>query len=108
MSQCIEYMVLHENDLGKVGYCYGCESFHLQMNGLLSVVNDEQFLAIENSLESMKLDLEKSLDMEDMESGVQIKITKNVYLCLTYLELIDGLELLKIGQYMKQVNDLVL
>ena len=108
MSHCTEYTVLHENDLGKVGYCYGCEKFHLKMSGLLSVINDEQLKSIEINLENMQLDLETNQDTEDLDIGVQIKLTKNTYLCLTYSQVIDGLELIRMGHYMKKITDLVI
>ena len=108
MSNCSEYTVLHENQLGKVGYCFGCESYHLKMSGLLSVISDEQLSNIERNLSNMKSDLEMNHDVSDIEVGVQIKITNNTYLCLNYTEVLNGLELISMGQYMKTVNDLML
>ena len=108
MSHCTDYTVLHENELGKVGYCYGCESYHLRMSGLLSVVSNEQLYNIENNLENMKLDLEANQDTEGADAGVQIKITNCTFLCLSYSEVVEGLELIKIGKYMRNVHELML
>ena len=53
MRSCTEFISLHENTLGVAGYCYGCESFHLKMKGLLSVVSDVQLGVIEENLVQM-------------------------------------------------------
>lgn len=107
MRSCTEFVSLHTNALGDAGYCYGCESYHLRMNGLLSVISDSQLTVIENSLSQMQDDLEVQ-DLNDSTVGVQIKITENTFLCLSYDEVIDALELIEMMKYMKKVNDLVL
>ena len=99
---------MHENELGKVGYCFGCESYHLRMNGLLTVVSEEQLITVQQSLEDMRIDLETNHDVEDVDTGVQIRITKNTYLCLTHPEIINGLELIDVGKYMRNVNELMI
>lgn len=107
MSHCTEYIKLHENCLGNVGYCYGCDNFHLKINGLLSVVNEDQLDGIKRSLSKIQIDLEGQKEV-DSAVGVQIKITKNTFLCLSYEEVIEALELIDFAKHMKNVNDLVL
>lgn len=107
MRSCTEFISLHENTLGLAGYCYGCESFHLKMKGLLSVVSEVQLGVIEENLVQMQSDLETQ-QINDPTVGVQIKITENTFLCLSYDEVIEALELIEMAKYMKNINDLVL
>lgn len=107
MSSCTEFVRLHENSLGHAGFCYGCESFHLKINGLLSVVNEKQLIVIKNSLNQIQNDLEVQ-NIVDPTVGVQIKITSNTFLCLSFAEVIEALELVDMAVYMKNINDLVL
>ncbi len=104
---CSKYTVLHENKLGFIGYCFGCEIFHLKMGSLLSVVSDEQLERVHDNLKCMKYDLESNLAVEDVGSGIQIKITQSTFLCLSYSEVKEGIELIRIGQYMKKIKELV-
>jgi hypothetical protein len=107
MDNCTEFIDLHENSLGSVGYCYGCDSFHLKMSGLLSVVTEDQLDVIQQSLSKIQDDLEIQ-KVVDSTVGVQIKITKNTFLCLSHEEVIEALELVDMAKYMKRINDLVL
>ncbi|MFT6443278.1 MAG: hypothetical protein ACJASM_002838 [Salibacteraceae bacterium] len=77
------------------------------MKGLLSVVSEVQLGVIEENLVQMQSDLETQ-QINDPTVGVQIKITENTFLCLSYDEVIEALELIEMAKYMKNINDLVL
>ncbi|MCH2231292.1 MAG: hypothetical protein MK105_13200 [Crocinitomicaceae bacterium] len=102
-----EFLELNTNKVGSVSYCYNCECFHLKLHGVLSFLSNDQLSTIEFNLNKMKRDLEFSHNLSDPSIGVQIKLTKNTYLCLTYDELVLSLELIDIAIYMKDVNDIV-
>ncbi len=107
MSDCGEFRHLNQNKIGTVGYCYDCECFHLKLHGVLSYLSADQLDSIQNNLKKMRRDLEATQDLDDPSIGVQIKLTKNAYLCMTYVELVLSLELIEVAVYMKNVNDIV-
>jgi hypothetical protein len=66
-----------------------------------------QLGVIEENLVQMQFNLETQ-QLNDPAVGVQIKITENTFLCLSYDEVIEALELIEMANYMKKINDLVL
>lgn len=107
MNTCEEFIQLNTNKVGTIGFCQGCNCFHLKILGVLSFVGQNQLVAVENNFKKMAADILVNQEEPDATIGVQIKLSKNAFLCMTYIELMCALELIEVGMYMKKVNDLV-
>ncbi|GEM_PF-5102179 len=107
MSQCDHYKELHKNASGSVGYCYECAQYHLRIKGLLTILEEGYLTGIENHLQTIQSDLEETQDVSDVNVGIQIKLSSSTYLCLSYAELVEAVDLIHMAQYMKKVNELV-
>lgn len=103
---CSNFTLLHKNRLGKMSYSSCCQSYHLYLKGLLTVVNHEQLAILEKSLVQMAADID---DDKERIPGVQvqIRITNNTYLCLSTREVLRAVELINVGRYMHQVQSIL-
>lgn len=107
MNTCGNYTQIHMNKSGSIGFCKGCSAFHLTIKGVLTMIHLQQLENIALSLNKMKSDLFDHHSQEPISSGVQIKLSANIYLCLSFCEIEDSIELIEMGSYMHHLQDII-
>lgn len=55
----------------------------------------------------MKMNLAGSNSNDLVQAGVQIKHPKTVFLCLNFDEVTEAIELIEMGSYVQQIQDIV-
>lgn len=107
MSNCDEFIQMHSNAVGTIGYCGGCDSFHLSLKGVLIILENNQYKIAMNNLSRMEVSLRNDPYPDHESTGVRISLAKNTFLCLNPTELLEAIELLEIGRLMLNVNDIL-
>lgn len=107
MNECGNFIEIHKNKSGSIGYCSGCCSFHLTIKGLLTLLNQNQLVNVERNLNQMKDDLMTNHANETVQAGVQIKLSTNIFLCLNFNEISNAIELIEMGIYMQNIQDII-
>ncbi len=107
MNDCGNFQNLHKNPSGSISYCAGCCSFHLTIKGVLTILTYNQLMNVERNLNQMKVDLVGNHSNDLVQAGVQIKLSKNLFLCLNFDEVSEAIELIEMGSYVQQIQDIV-
>lgn len=107
MNECGNFLEIHENMSGTIGYCVGCSCFHLTVKGVLSILTKSQLENVDKNLNQMRSDLMNHHNKQEIKAGVQIKLAANIYLCLNYKEIANTIELIEMGSYMQYIQDIV-
>lgn len=107
MNECGNFIEIHNNISGTIGYCSGCCCYHLTIKGVLTILNQNQLNIVEKNLTQMKEDLVTNHNNHTVEAGVQIKLSNNVFLCLSFKEISNAIELIEMGSYMQHIQDIV-
>lgn len=107
MKQCGSFIPLHSNETGNVHYCYGCESFHVRIRSVLSILSKPQLDAVLGNLEQMKADMEVCAEVTD-QTEVQIRLARHTFLCLNYADLQQLIELIHLSRYMLHIHEIIL